>query len=477
MQKPNVLFILIDDMGWRDLACYGSEFYESPNIDALCAQGMRFTDAYAACPVCSPTRASILTGKYPSRLKLTNYIDWQRKNHPLRGRIIDAPYIDQLPSNESTLAHALRENGYDTWHVGKWHLGPENAYPDKRGFDVNVGGCEYGMPTHGYFAPWKLPVLQGDDVPEGTYLDDHLTDKAVELIRGSGENPFFLNLWYYLVHTPIQAKDADIAYFEEKARRMGLDQQPEFEEGGAFPYIAERRVGKHVRHRIVQSNATYAAMVKALDDNVGRVLQALEETGKTDNTLVVFTSDNGGLSTDHASTCNAPLKHGKGWMEEGGVREPLIVRWPATVQPGSVTHEPVSSPDFYPTLLEACGLPSKPGQHVDGKSFLPLLNGAPFERGPIFWHYPHYSNCGGHPGCSVRDGDYVLIRFFEDDHVELYNLREDLGQRRDLADELPDKKRELETALDQWLHDTGALLPIANPDWEDQCRKGCGPHV
>jgi arylsulfatase A-like enzyme len=477
MKQPNILFILVDDMGWRDLACYGSTFYETPNIDRLFAEGMHFTDAYAACPVCSPTRASIMTGRYPSRLKLTNYIDWKRSTHPLRGRIIDAPYIDQLPSNELTLAGALREQGYATWHVGKWHLGPPWSYPENRGFDINIGGCECGMPTHGYFAPWKLPNLSGEDVPEGTYLDDYLTDRAIDLVKSSGEKPFFLNMWFYLVHTPLQGKDADVAHFEAKSRALGMDDQDPFVEGDRFPYQSPSRDGKRVRHRVIQSNTDFAAMVKALDDNVGRLLAALAETGQEKDTIVVLTSDNGGLSTGPAATCNSPLKHGKGWMEEGGTREPLIIRWPGVVKEGAVCREPVTSPDFFPTLLEACGAPAMPERHVDGKSFLNALKGNPFHRGPVFWHYPHFSNCGGHPGCSVRSGDFILIRFFEDGHRELYNLRTDIAQGHDLATEMPGTADELDALLDDWLAETGALLPTPNPEWEEQYPDGCSPAI
>lgn len=476
--KPNILFILTDDLGWKDLSCYGSEFYESPHIDRLCAEGMRFTDAYAAAPICSPTRASILTGQYPARLKLTNYIDWGHQRHPLRGRIVDAPYIDRLPTDQVCIAHPLSEAGYATWHVGKWHLGYEDTYPDRHGFDINIGGCEWGMPCKGYFAPWNLPSLPGDDVPEGTYLDDYLTDRAIELIQSAGDRPFYLNLWYYLVHVPIQAKDEDIAYFEEKARKMGLDRQECFKNEGRYPYLPPNEPPE-VMHRTIQSNAVYAAMIKALDDNVGRVLQALDACGKTDNTVVFFSSDNGGLNTgNHPPTCNAPLAYGKGWVQEGGTRVDTIVKAPGIVPPGSVCEEPTTSPDFYPTILELCGLDAMPEQHKDGVSILPLLRGETMKRRPIFWHYPHYSNCGGHPGCSVRDGDYILIEFFEDHHLELYNLKNDISQRRNLAEEQPERRDAMLKVLHDWRRAVGGILPTRNPDWSpDDCEAGCAPTV
>ena len=475
---PNVLFILIDDMGWRDLSCYGSTFYESPNIDRLFAEGMHFTDAYAACPVCSPTRASIMTGRYPARVGVTNYIDWQKKRHPLRGRVIDAPYIDHLPRSERSLAAALKDGGYAAWHVGKWHLGYADSYPEKHGFDVNIGGCEWGMPIHGHFSPWGLPNLPDENVPENTYLDDYLTDRAVDLLRNRDPGqPFYLNLSYYAVHAPVDAKEEDIQYFREKASRLGLDKAENvFREGDFHPY--ERSRDKRVVHRCIQSNPAFAAMVLNLDRNIGRVLEALSETGAADDTMIVFTSDNGGLSTSGKAppTCNAPLAFGKGWVEEGGVREPLIVRWPGVVSAGSVCREPVTSPDFYPTILEACGRPLEPAQHVDGKSFMPALRGEPFERGPIFWHYPHYSNCGGHPGCSVRRGAYKLIEFFEDGHLELYDLCNDVGETKNLAGERPAIRDELLALLHEWQDDVGAVQMAPNPDWKAY-EEGVDPRV
>ncbi|MFO7871388.1 MAG: sulfatase [Kiritimatiellia bacterium] len=477
MRKPNVVFILIDDMGWRDIACYGSKFYESPNIDKLFGEGMHFSDGYAACPVCSPTRAAIMTGKYPARLKLTNYIDWTKHGHPLRGRVIDAPYIDCIPGNEQTLAHAFGGAGYATWHLGKWHLGYPDAYPENRGFDINIGGNQWGMPCKGYFAPWHLPNLSGKDVPENTHLDDYLTDRAIELIRGAGGRPFFLNLWYYSVHTPVEAKPDDVAHFEKKAREMGLDTGGNMEEREFYPYEGSRH--KRVAHRRIQSNPAYAGMVLNLDRNVGRVLSALDEAGVRDNTIVVFTSDNGGLSTgNNPPTSNGPLANGKGWMQEGGTREPLVFRYPGAVKPGTSCSEPVTSVDFYPTLLELAGLDPIPDQHVDGKSIVPALSEKPFERGPVYWHYPHYSNCGGYPGCSVRAGDFKLTRFFEDGSEVLHNLREDIGEQRDLSGELPEKRGELSGMLTAWQKETGALLPSHNTEWKEEDHEdGTAPTV
>ena len=462
--KPNILFILIDDLGWRDLGCYGSSFYETPNLDRLAADGLRFTDAYAACPVCSPTRASLLTGKYPATLGVTDWIDWFGRCHPRRGKLIDVPYVRQLPSSEVTVASALRDGGYRTWHVGKWHLGGPESRPEQFGFDVNVGGCEWGSPSRGYFSPWGIPVLPAGRL-DGEYLTDHLTDEAIRLIRTPGDQPFYLNLCHYAVHTPIQAPRELVAKYEDKARRLGLDREKALEEGEPFPFKANWEA--RVIRRLIQSHPVYAAMIENLDWNIGRVLQALEETGQADNTLVMFTSDNGGLATAEGSpTTNRPLSEGKGWMYEGGTREPLIARWRGRIRPGATCSVPVTSPDLYPTLLDVAGLPARPEQHVDGVSFAPLLaGGGRLERDAIFWHYPHYGNQGGTPGASVRCGDHKLIQFFEDGRLELYNLREDIGETRNLAAEQPALARELHGRLTAWQQRVEAKIPGPNPDW------------
>jgi arylsulfatase A-like enzyme len=465
VQKPNIVFILMDDLGWNDVSCSGSEFYETPNIDRLAAQGMRFTTAYASCPVCSPSRASCLTGRYPARVGVTNYIDWSGRNHPSKGRLVDAPYVDHLPLGECCVARPLKEAGYHTWHVGKWHLGGSDFYPERHGFDLNVGGSEAGCPHHGYFAPWQLPNLP-DDVPAGTHLDDWLTDRAIELIEGNDGGPFFLNMCYYLVHTPIQDKPADVERFARKAKDLGLDQLQAIEEGEMHPTVHMRNVP--VRRRLIQSDPTYAAMVWRMDENVGRLMDALDAAGVADDTIVAFTSDNGGLSTSEGSpTCNLPLIEGKGWMYEGGTREPLIVRWPRAVAAGSTSDVPVTSTDFYPTWLEVAGLPPMPAQHCDGESLVPLLTRrGGLSRDALFWHYPHYGNQGGTPGASVRAGDWKLIEFFEDARAELYNLARDPSEQHDLAGELPAKARELGERLHAWQAEVAALYPQPNPSWE-----------
>jgi arylsulfatase A-like enzyme len=458
LDKPNIVFILIDDLGWKDISCYGSEFYETPNIDKLASEGMVFTDAYAAAPVCSPTRASILTGKYPATLGLTNFIGGDA-----RGKLIDAPFIDHLPLSETCIAKKLKENGYNTWHVGKWHLGESPYYPEHHGFDVNIGGCSWGLPIYGYFSPWRIPNMK--DMPKGTYLTDHLTDKAIELIKNKGDIPFFLNLWYYLVHVPIQAKREITRYYKEKRKKMGLDEVKTFEVGEYFP--CEHKSKYRIKRRLVQSDPKYAAMIHSLDENVGRILTAIEEIGETENTVVIFTSDNGGLSTAEGSpTCNAPLSEGKGWMYEGGTREPLIVKWPKSIAQGSESNVPVTSPDFYPTMLEIAGIEYLDHQLIEGISLVPLLKGRNYlPREGIYWHFPHYGNQGGTPCSSIRSGDYKLIKFYEDNHLELYNLQHDIGEKHNHSESYPEVTDKLVKELDNWLNWIGAKFPERNPDY------------
>ena len=459
MRRPNIVFILIDDLGWRDLTCYGSTFYETPNLDRLAAEGMRFTRAYASCPVCSPTRASILSGKYPARVGLTNWIPGESI-----GRLAHVPYLHYLPLEEFSLARALKEGGYQTWHVGKWHLGDEPFWPERHGFDVNLGGCHWGSPKQGYFSPYGIASLP--DGPQGEYLTDRLTDEAIALIKNRDpDRPFFLNLWHYAVHIPIDSPETLVEKYRLKARQMKLDKIPVTVEGEHFPF--EGRKDQRLERRIIQSDPAYAAMVENMDTNVGRVLQTLEDAGLADDTLVVFASDNGGLSTaEGAPTCNYPLFEGKGWNYEGGTRVCQIARWPGRVQPNSLCQTPVTSTDIYPTFLEAAGLPLRPQQHVDGVSLLPLLErtGRLSERG-IFWHYPHYSNQGNTPAGAVVCGAWKLIEFFETGRVELYNLAEDVSEQRDLAATRPKIARDLLARLRAWQKDVEARMPEPNPGW------------
>lgn len=455
-KRPNFVFILIDDLGWKDLGCYGSTFYETPNIDRLASEGVKFTNAYAAAPVCSPTRASIMSGKYPAAIGVTNFI-----GQKARGKLIDATCIDHLPLEEKTIARALKEHHYNTWHVGKWHLGGTLYYPEKHGFDVNIGGCHWGMPFNGYFSPWGIETLE--DGPKGEYLTDRLTNEAIKLIKNNDGKPFYLNMDYYAVHIPIQGKPEYIEKYRTKARSMGLDKLKIFEEGEYFP--SERKRHLKIKRRLIQSDPVYASMIQNLDENIGRLLKTVDEAGQADNTVIVFTSDNGGLSTAEGSpTCNAPLNEGKGWMYEGGVREPLIIKWPGIIKPGSICDVPVTSPDFYPTMLDIAGLPLMPDQHVDGISIVPLLRGEnKLDRKTIFWHYPHYGNQGGTPGSSIRTGDYKLIQFFENGAIEFYDLRQDISERNNLASREPDRARMMQKMLAEWRQRVEAAIPESNP--------------
>ncbi|MBN8215749.1 MAG: sulfatase [Spirochaetes bacterium] len=484
---PNLIFMLVDDLGWRDLSCTGSTFYETPNIDRLAKAGMRFTRAYAACPVCSPSRASILTGKYPVRVGITDYINWGRDGSDAHGHakgyLVDAPYADHLPLEEVSLARALQEGDYQTWHVGKWHLGREPYHPEHHGFETNIGGCMVGCPIGpGYFSPWGIPALEGVTVPPGTHLDEYLTGEACRLIRQRDPaRPFFLNLWFYLVHTPLQERPERIAKYEAKRKAMGLDGLEETREGDFFP--CDHKKGQRITRRLVQSHPVYAAMVETLDDCVGRVLKTLEEEGILENSVLVFTSDNGGLATAEGSpTCNLPLAEGKGWRQEGGVREPLLISWPGRVVPGSVCETPITSPDFYPTFLEAAGLPLRPEQHVDGQSLVPLLTQqGSLSRDALYWHYPHYGNQGGTPGAAILVGRYKLLEHFEDGRVELFDLESDPAESVDLSKLEPTLTAKLKARLDAWKNEVGARHPTVNkaftPWSEAHARKGWKPWV
>ena len=446
-RKLNFVFLLIDDMGWSDASCYGSTFYETPGIDRLAAEGMRFTNAYAACPVCSPTRASIMAGKYPARIDLTNFIAGQR-----RGKLLPAEYIHHLPLEEVTLAEAFKEAGYTTFFTGKWHLGDEPHFPDKQGFTVTrgVGG---GSPRS-YFSPYKNPHLP--DGPAGEYLTDRLTEEAVRFLDTVREEPFLLYLSHHAVHTPLRSKEPLTKKYQAKAAALPAPKSPTF--------IPEGRM----EARQVQDHAVYAGMVQSMDESVARVMKKLDELDLADSTAVIFMSDNGGLSTSEGSpTSNLPLRGGKGWLYEGGIREPMIVKWPGVTKAGSTCDEPVISNDFYPTMLEMASLPLRPKQHVDGVSFASLLTGAPAPAPrALYWHYPHYSNQGCDPGGAVRAGDLKLIENYETGRVELYDLGKDIGERNDLSKTMPAKKAELLAMLHAWRRSVDAKMPKPNPDWK-----------
>ncbi len=456
-ERPNFLFILVDDLGYMDVGTYNPEcFYDTPNIDRLAAEGMNFTDGYVASPVCSPTRYSIMTGKYPTRVDATNFFAGNRA-----GRFRPAPLNARMPLEEVTLAQALREHGYATFFAGKWHLGPTAEYwPENRGFDVNKGGFSAGGPwgPGRYFTPYGNPRLE--DGPEGEHLPDRLATETVRFIEASRERPFLAYLSFYSVHTPLVGRPDLVEKYREKAERLGLLEKEQFaDEEQVWPVDQPRRV------RIVQSHAVYAAMVEAMDEAVGKVLQALEDLELEENTVVFFTSDNGGLSTSEGSpTSNLPLRGGKGWLYEGGIREPYLVKWPGVTRAGSTSGVPVTSVDYYPTILEMAGLPARPEQHKDGVSLVPILKGTgDLDRDAIFWHYPHYSNQGGFPGGAIRMGNYKLIERYEDGRVHLYNLADDPGERDDLAEQLPGKVRSMRERLHAWYAKVGAKFLQPKP--------------
>ncbi len=461
---PNVVFLLVDDLGWGDLGSYGSNFYETPNIDSLAASGVRFTQGYASCPVCSPTRASILTGKYPVRVRVTDYISPAGSNQPEQWnrntQLLPASYSDRMPLDEVTLAEAFKQNGYATYFAGKWHLGPEGFYPENQGFDVNIGGFEAGAPWLGgkYFSPYKNPRL--DDGPEGEHLPNRLARETAKFITEHRDEPFLAYLSFYSVHTPLMTTD-------------GLEQKYQAK-GAQIAFHGQRFIQEGFREaRQVQDHAVYAGMVEAMDTAVGQVLEALMDNGLESNTIVALMSDNGGLSTSEGSpTANIPLRAGKGWMYEGGIREPWIIRAPGVSSPGTVEHTPVSSVDFYPTLLELAGLRKRPEQHLDGVSLAPLLRGEELDRGPLFWHYPHYGNQGGAPSGAIRDREWKLIKWYEDGATELFHIPSDMGERYNLARLKPNLAERLEDQLDEWLKEVDANMPTTNSTFDESKPSG-----
>jgi arylsulfatase A-like enzyme len=451
-RAPNIVFILADDLGQRDVGCYGSTFYETPHLDSLARDGARFTDAYAACPVCSPTRASIMSGQWPQRTGVTDYIGAAQPEKWNRNTILrPAPYTDRLDLSTPTLAKAMKRAGYATFFAGKWHLGPEGWWPEDQGFDINRGGHDRGGPYGGnqYFSPYGNPRLS--DGPEGEHLPDRLATETALFIEANRERPFFTFLSFYSVHTPLMAREDLRRKYERKREAMGQE--------ASWGREGERDV------RLVQNHAVYAGMVEAMDLAIGKVLAKLDELQLRDQTLVIFTSDNGGLSTSEGwPTSNLPLRGGKGWMYEGGIREPLLVRWPTQVAPGQIIATPVSSPDFLPTLLEAVGGDPPADDPLDGVSLLPVLRGESIPERPLFWHYPHYGNQGGAPAAAIRQGDWKLIEWYEDERVELFNLAEDPGEQSDRASEYPDVVRALRERLHAWQREVGARFPTPNAD-------------
>jgi arylsulfatase A-like enzyme len=429
---PNILFVLIDDLGWMDLRCQGNLYLDTPNIDRFASQGMRFTDAYAPAPVCSPTRAAILTGQSPARLQLTNHLPEQARFTPAKSKLLPAEMGDHLPLEQVTIAERLKNDaGYATAFIGKWHLyvGNDSQYnPLAQGFDVNLGGCSLGGPPT-YFDPYGIGFLP--DRKKGEYLPDRLADEAIFFMKqqhAPGKS-FYAALFHYTVHWPMEAPEQLVAKYKDR------------------PLVGYR-------------DSRYAAMIEAMDAAFGRVMVALDETGLADNTLVVFASDNGVYGG--VGDCR-PLRGDKGHLYEGGIRVPLIVRWPGKVKAGSVSGEPVSLTDFFPTLLDVAGLKASSGVAADGESLVPLLRGEDRpQREALFWHCPNFAfHSENRLGSAIRMGDHKLIRFFDDDSVELYNLKDDISEAHNLAAAKPELAAAMRQRLEAWLKDSGAKLPRA----------------
>ena len=454
VQSPNLILINVDDLGWKDLGCYGSDVYETPNIDKLARNGLKFTNAYSACAVCSPTRAAIMTGRYPARLGVT---DWIRarfqggkipkdKKNPSgwvgskNKKVLCPQNALWMELEEVTIAEKLKEDGYATCHIGKWHLGADDWYPEKQGFDENYGGCDYGQPPS-YFDPFKNKRLDGiyglPGKKQGQYLTDRECDEAVMFIKKNRQKKFFLNFANYAVHTPIQAKPSLLDKYKTKIQSLDTKQK----------------------------NAAYASMVESVDQAVGRIITILKEEGIFERTLIIFTSDNGGLL---GVTNNAPLRSGKGFPYEGGIRVPLIIFWPDFINGGKVIDTPVSSIDFFPTLCSAAGIKNSTDEVVDGLNLLPLIKGENnVKRQSLFWHFPHYRG-KINPYSIIRNGDWKLIKRYDGKPFELFNLKNDLSEKNDLSQDMPEKVKELNEEIMIWLLKTNARVPRANPDYANK---------
>lgn len=440
--QPNIILFFIDDMGWTDLGCYGSELYETPNIDKLAEEGVKFTNAYSACTVCSPSRAALMTGKYPARLHLT---DWIQGSKRPKAKLKVPDWQMYLDTTEMTMATALKTNGYSTAVFGKWHLGDEPLFwPENHGFDVNIGGYRWGAPGS-YFYPYhgnkrdKMHPPNLETGKDGEYLTDRLTDEAIQYIQGQADRPFFIYFPHYAVHTPIQAHDSLIQYYQKK-----------------------------ITDDSRQTNAAYAAMIQSVDHSIGRIRATLKDLGIDGKTSIFFTSDNGGLELRNI-TDNGAIRAGKGSAYEGGVRVPFIALVPGVTSAGLTSDVPVIGMDLFPTILDLAG--SKIVEN-DGKNLLPLLKSstARLNRNSLFWHYPHYHPGGSTPYSAIRNGNYKLIEFFEDGKLELYNLAADIGESNDLSDTEPDMVTKLHQELQAWRIEVEAQYPSDNPDFEENIK-------
>jgi arylsulfatase A-like enzyme len=469
--KPNIIVILADDLGWKDLSCYGSTFYETPNLDALATKGVKFTNGYATSPVCSPTRSSMMTGKNPINTKVTDWIKGRQENGIAKPfeKLITPATAFELALNENTLAEHALENGYQTFFAGKWHLGEEEKYwPLSQGFQTNIGGWSKGGPygkindsTGGYFTPYRNPTLT--DGPAGEYLTDRLANECISFIQKEKQSPFFLMYSLYAVHNPLQAPAALIKKYKEKQQRLGYTEKDRFIKDEAW-----MKNQNDWKQRTVQDHAVYAAMIENMDWNIGRIIQSLKEKGLLENTLIIFTSDNGGLSTAEGSpTTNAPLRAGKGWLYEGGIRVPTIMYWNNKLQQGIVSDIPVTTSDIFSTVVTAVSKKYKKEPAVEGEDVLMLLSNHGKSSGrALYWYYPHYSNQGGKPGAAIRKGKYKLIYHYEDGSIELYNISVDISEKKNIATENVQLVKQLKKQLDLWLASNKAGGFTLNPGYK-----------
>jgi arylsulfatase A-like enzyme len=464
--QPNILFILVDDLGKQDLGVEGSTFYETPRIDALARSGMRFNNGYSTCQVCSPSRASLVTGKYPARINITDWIgaktgmDWKRND-----KVLPTEYIHHIPTEETTIAEAFQASGYKTFFAGKWHLGGEGSYPEDHGFEINIGGHHRGSPPGGFFAPYNNPKMENPK--DGTNLTLLLADKTADFIEGhtkKGEQPFFAYLSFYAVHAPVQTTKALWEKYQKKAMKN--------------PHQGERfKVDRTKSVRQVQDNPVYAGMMETLDNAVGTVLDALKAAGVEENTIVVFTSDNGGATTGDAYATSAlPFRGGKGRQWEGGIRQPYYIKAPGVTKPGSFSDSLATGTDFFPTLLDLAGLDLLPRQHVDGISLKKVLQGEELGDRYLFWHYPHYGNQGGEPSTILRFKNWKLIQYLEDQRLELYDLSKDIGEKNNIVRQYPEMALEMLKNMNEYRMDTNALMPTPDPRYDAEKKKAEWEH-
>lgn len=507
-KRMNVIFFLVDDLGWSDVGYEGSRFYDTPNIDRFAKEGVRFSQAYAASSVCSPTRASIITGEYPARLDMADYLPG-RRNEPFQ-KLLNVPSVQHLPYGQPTLPEVLRENGYATAAFGKWHLGEDSASTWRQGFDLHIPDWNKGWPHGSYFAPFHMKGLDRG-TPKGAYLSDVLTTKALTWVQEHQYQPFFLYLAHFAVHDPIQGRGDLVLKYDKKLNKMKakhefhgppyiLEQDPDVAHPFSRKKLTDLLQGREYQgfsllpHRIVkikqyQDNTEFAAMVESVDESLGRVIAKLKELGIAKNTIIIFFSDNGGMSAanfykpnriiakynlnEHYSTSNLPLRGGKGWLYEGGIREPMVIYWPGVGEHGTVCNVPVISTDFYSTILDMLGIYPLTNKEngIDGKSLVPLLTGEKsgtekIKKRALYWDFPQYSNHGAQsPAGAVRYGNYKLINYYENGTNQLFNLKTDMGEHHDLAKSDPQKVKELSHMLHAWLKRVHAVMPKPNPNY------------